>query len=161
MMRCKDALMMPAWAETPYTARTTCCYSTGTQTGQHDALIHRSPSHMQSSNKGSVAYVLAVSSLHCGCVKVCRILRCNRSQHESMTSMTPTLYLLLHICCLPSCSPALLHNIATAIAAAAAEPAAAGRSSGYSRVWSRDPTVVVLADVDKSQMDVAVQEAVR
>eukprot|EP00878_Enallax_costatus_P024764 GHUV01026449.1.p1 GENE.GHUV01026449.1~~GHUV01026449.1.p1 ORF type:complete len:262 (+),score=80.51 GHUV01026449.1:1875-2660(+) len=55
-------------------------------------------------------------------------------------------------------SPALLTNIAAATAAATAEPR---RGGGHSNVWSRDPTVVVLADMDKSQMDAIVQEAVR
>lgn len=69
-------------------------------------------------------------------------------------------------------TPALLQNIAVAIASAAA--AAEGSSSSRRNrragkvvgglrgdLWSANPAVVLLADKDKVEMDAAVQEVVR
>jgi hypothetical protein len=67
-------------------------------------------------------------------------------------------------------TPALLQNIAVAIASAAAAANAErgggmGRSAGVSGLrgdlWGKNPDVVLLADKDKAEMDAAVQEVVR
>jgi hypothetical protein len=68
-------------------------------------------------------------------------------------------------------TPALLQNIAVAIASAAAAGGAEGggtigKSAGVSGglrgdLWGKNPDVVLLADKDKAEMDAAVQEVVR
>lgn len=65
-----------------------------------------------------------------------------------------------HACHRNKNSPALLRNIATAVSASAADhgPGLPGRQGG---LWARDPTVVVLAEANKADMDASVQEAVR
>lgn len=68
-------------------------------------------------------------------------------------------------------TPALLQNIAVAISSAAAAGSSPdarlasrrGEPVGGLRgdLWSKDPTVVLLADKDKAEMDAAIQEVIR
>lgn len=61
-------------------------------------------------------------------------------------------------------TPALLQNIALAISCATAAKAEASRAVKETMrgdLWSRNPTVVVLADKPKAEMDAAVKEVVR
>jgi hypothetical protein len=54
-------------------------------------------------------------------------------------------------------SSALLQNIATAVSTSTAFPGSRSRNN----IWADQPTVVVLADKSKSDMDAAVQECIK